>query len=75
MKADVGAAPDIGSTKKCTVSSPALRAHVYSVSPFLPCLLGTSFSYILPTIWRILGLPIGHHPEQSLLKGTFWDHL
>lgn len=48
---------------------------IYSLSPFLPCLLGTSSRYTLPTIRRILGLPIGNHLEYSLPKGTRWEHL
>lgn len=61
-----GYALDTGSTEKCTVSSLVPQAHSYSLSPFLPCLLGTSFSYTLPIVWRILGLPNGNHLEYSL---------
>ena len=48
---------DTGSTEKA-VSSPVLRPHVYSLSPFLSCLLGSSSSYILPTIWKTWGFTL-----------------
>lgn len=52
---------------------PFLSSGLMSTVSLWPCLLGTSSGYILPTIWRVLGLPIGSHLEHSSLKETSWN--